>query len=106
MGKRPSPKSSYLDAAFPWHPRRDYARHRDAIERIFTSSLPEWSRSSQRAIQTTIGIPYQRLYSWKRKWEQDPTWRSWRFQPHGTRHRVFSFEEERGIADYNSNADL
>jgi hypothetical protein len=82
---------------------RDYTCHRQAIEPIFTMFSHEWSRSSQCVIEAKAGIPHQRLYSWKQKWEPDPTCRPRNSQVDGWHHRVFTDATERAISDHISH---
>jgi hypothetical protein len=55
-GKR-APDTHCLGKLFRGHAHREYARHRQALELIFSNHFPEWPRSSQRTLETTLGIP-------------------------------------------------
>jgi hypothetical protein len=79
------------------------ARHRQGIGLIVTALFYEWSKSSQRTSEAKASILHQRLYSWKQKWEQDPTWPPWNSQVHGAHHRSFIVAEERALSHHISD---
>jgi hypothetical protein len=106
MERKRAPDTLRLGKLFRGHAHRDYARHRQALEPIFSNHFPEWSRYSQQTLETALGILQQRLHVWKQKWEQDPTWWPWHFEVHGAYHHIFSDEEESVISDHISENDL
>lgn len=84
---------------FRGRPHRDYRRHRHTIDHIFTALFPRWSPNSYRQ-GALMGIPFQRLYEWRGRWTQDPSWRPWSPTLRGKHHRIFTETEEAAIADY------
>jgi hypothetical protein len=100
MGRKRLPTGGLLKRLFRGHPCRDYARHHRSIETIFATEFPNWSPTSQRRIEEAIGIPHQRLYSWKQKWAKNPNWRPWNSQGRGEHHPISTPEEECAISNH------
>ena len=78
---------------------RDYARHMNELEYIFTREFPNWTPESARRIADGTGVPISTIYSWRQRWMGDRSWRPTN-SAHGKHHRVFTDEEEQGISEY------
>jgi hypothetical protein len=84
---------------FSGPPHRDYARHKLALEIIFSVLFPQWRRDTARTqVYPRVKIPPSVLYEWRAHWEQDPAWRPWDKEANGKHHRAFTDEEEALLA--------
>jgi hypothetical protein len=57
MERKRAPDTPRLAKLFRGYAHRDHARHRQALEPIFLNHFPEWSKSLQQTLETTLGIP-------------------------------------------------
>jgi hypothetical protein len=95
-----SQPSSMLKRLFRGHSQRDDKRHSKEIDYIFTHFFPLWTPISCHRICAQTGIPFQRIYNWKKQWSQNPSWLPYIYSFRGFQHRIFTDQEEREIADY------
>ena len=78
---------------------RSYARRMKELEYIFTQEFPNWGPDSGNRISRETGVPKSTLYSWRKHWTQDGSWRPTN-AAHGTHHRIFTDEEEQTVSEY------
>jgi hypothetical protein len=85
---------------FPGKPHRNYIRFKRQLEPIFLDVFPNWTRTSARTeILPRARIPKSVIHHWKSQWTNDPAWRPWNTDAHGTANRIFTDEQEAELLD-------